>query len=502
MGIRSILSKPLAYFTSCEYRKWNNHAQQFQNELLQSLISKAQHTKFASDHGFSNIKSYADFVKNVPVRDYEGLKPYIELIKQGQRDITWPGLPMYFAKTSGTTSGVKYIPISKESMPFHIKGAKDALLNYIHQSGKAKFLDSKLIFLSGSPVLEQKNGILTGRLSGIVNHHVPAYLRTNQLPDFSTNSIEDWETKLDAIVKLTLDQPMSLISGIPPWVQMYFDKITQLTGKSIGEVFPEFSLFVYGGVNFSPYRKKIFESIGRAIDTIETFPASEGFFAFQYSPLDEGLLLLVNHGIFYEFIPVEEYFKPHPTRLKLEDTELDKNYALVISTNAGLWAYSMGDTVKIVSKNPYKIIVTGRTKHFISAFGEHVIAEEVEKAMQEAIHLNPEVQISEFTVAPWVSSNKEQSCHEWWIAFERKPHNMQKFKTDLDAALVKINTYYADLIHGKILNKLSIKELPADGFVKYMKHIGKLGGQNKVPRLSNDRSMVDTIEIALLQDFS
>lgn len=469
------------------------HPAQTQATVFQQLIEQAQNTRFGKDHGFGDIRTHADFVKRVPIRDYEGLKDYVELLKQGQADILWPGKPLYFAKTSGTTSGTKYIPISKESISNHINGARDALLNYVHQSGKSAFLDQKLIFLSGSPELSETAGIKTGRLSGISNHHVPGYLRSNQMPSFETNCIEDWETKLERVIDETLGQPMSLISGIPPWVQMYFDRIQARTGKSIQEVFPQFSLFVYGGVNFEPYRKKLYDSIGRKVDSVELFPASEGFFAFQDLQTSEGLLLLLNSGIFYEFIPAEEYFSENPTRLTIGEVELGKNYALIVNSNAGLWGYSIGDTVKFVSKNPYRLVVSGRIKHFISAFGEHVIGEEVEKALQRTLQYHPEVAISEFSVAPQVTPEEGLPHHEWLIEFDKYPANMPAFERRLDESLCQLNSYYKDLIDGKILSTLAVTSLKKGAFQDYMRSQGKLGGQNKVPRLSNDRKLAEGV---------
>ncbi len=490
---RSILSKPFASWVVAQRNAWADKPAETQKKVFQSLIKNAQQTMFGKDHDFQHIRTYQDFQERVPVRDYEELKPYIEWVIEGWRDVLWKDKPIYFAKTSGTTSGTKYIPISKESIPYHINSARDALLSYIHETGKSQFLDKKLIFLSGSPVLDTKNGILTGRLSGIVNHHVPAYLRSNQMPSYATNCIEDWEEKLERIIDETLTQDMSLISGIPPWVQMYFDRIQARTGKLISEVFPNFSVFVYGGVNFEPYRAKLFESIGKPIDSIETYPASEGFFAYQDSQHAEGLLLLLNNGMFYEFIPADEYFKEKPRRLTIEEVEVGVNYALVLSSNAGLWAYSIGDTVKFVSKNPYRIIVSGRIKHFISAFGEHVIGEEVEKAMKYAMEKHKEVEITEFTVAPQVTPAEGLPHHEWLIAFAKLPNNIEKFAADLDRKMCELNSYYDDLICGNILRTLKITALPQDAFINYMKSKGKLGGQNKVPRLANTREIADEL---------
>ncbi|MBB6612272.1 GH3 auxin-responsive promoter family protein [Pontibacter sp. Tf4] len=489
MGVKAWLSKFLAAYVHKKQQTWINNPVAAQEAIFQKIIAGARQTAFGHDHHFETIKTHADFVKAVPVRDYEGLSPYFNRIKQGERNVTWPGKPIYLAKTSGTTSGTKYIPITKDSIPNHINGAKNALLAYIHETGNSRFLDGKLIFLSGSPVLDEVGGIKTGRLSGIVNHHVPGYLRTNQLPSYETNCIEDWEHKLDEIIEETIDQNMTLISGIPPWVQMYFDKLMRQTGKQIKDVFPNFSLFVYGGVNFEPYRKKMFESIGRQVDSIETFPASEGFFAYQNEQNDKGLLLLLDAGIFYEFIPVEEYFNDNPTRLTIGEVELEKNYALVISSNAGLWGYSIGDTVKFTSIKPYKLIVSGRIKHFISAFGEHVIGEEVEKAMQQTMQKFPTAELVEFTVAPYVSSGEGESYHEWLVEFSKVPNNLADFEKELNQQLQKLNSYYNDLITGNILANLKVRVLPLGTFRNYMKSQGKLGGQNKVPRLSNDRQL-------------
>lgn len=493
MGIRSFLSKPLAAIVAKQQRDWSTKPGETQQKVFKSIIGKAGNTVFGLDHDFGGIRSHKDYAERVPIRDYEALSPYVKMILEGKDDILWPGKPVYFAKTSGTTSGTKYIPLTKDSIPNHINSARNAILSYIHQTGKAQFIDGKLIFLSGSPVLDKNAGIFTGRLSGIVNHHVPGYLRTNQMPSYDTNCIEDWEDKLEKIIDETINQKMSLISGIPPWVQMYFDRIIERTGKSIKDVFPEFSMFIYGGVNFEPYKAKLFESIGKEIDSIETYPASEGFIAYQDSQTDEGLLLLLKSGIFYEFVPTDEYFNEQPTRLTIEEVELGVNYAVIINSNAGLWGYSIGDTVKFVNKDPYRLIVTGRIKHFISAFGEHVIGEEVEKAMKYAIEVFKEVETIEFTVAPQVTPEEGLPLHEWYVEFSKVPVEMDKFEKVIDEKLQHLNSYYEDLITGKILRPLKIIPLQKDAFRNYMKSKGKLGGQNKVPRLSNDRQIADEL---------
>ncbi|MCX8020223.1 MAG: GH3 auxin-responsive promoter family protein [Chitinophagaceae bacterium] len=475
------------------------HAISDQENILKNLIKVGINTEYGKQLHLSDVGNYDEFRQAVPLVDYEDLRPWIEKIKNGKHNVLWKGRPIYFAKTSGTTSGVKYIPITKDSISNHIVTARNALLCYMAETGNTRFADGKMIFLSGSPELERVGGIPTGRLSGIVNHHVPRYLRSNQLPSYETNCIEDWETKLARIVDETIHQNMTLISGIPPWMQMYFDELMKRTGKKVGEIFPNFSVMVQGGVNFEPYKDKLYNSIGRKVDTIEVFPASEGFFAFQDSQEEEGLLLNTNSGIFYEFIPVNELSRPNPSRISLKDVKTGINYALIISSNAGLWAYNIGDTVKFVSVNPYRLVVTGRIKHFISAFGEHVIAEEVEDSMLQAAR-DENIQVTEFTVAPFVSKDEGKSYHEWFIEFETMPSDLEAFAAKLDMYMRKKNIYYDDLISGNILRPLKITPVRKNGFIEYMKSIGKLGGQNKVPRLSNDRAIADALEKYCLKE--
>jgi hypothetical protein len=492
MKIKSFLARPFAAYIYKGIRKGMATAVADQENILKSLIKVGKTTEFGKEYGLDKLSGYEEFKQAVAIRDYEQMRPWVDKIKEGKHNVLWKGRPIYFAKTSGTTSGTKYIPITKDSIPNHINSARNALLCYMAESGNSLFANGKMIFLSGSPVLERVGGIPTGRLSGIVNHHVPGYLRTNQLPSFETNCIEDWETKLNKIVDETINKDMTLISGIPPWMQMYFDELIRRTGKKVGEIFPNFSVMVQGGVNFEPYKAKLLESIGRKMDTIELFPASEGFFAFQDSQHAEGLLLNTNSGIFFEFVPANEIFNPNPTRLSLRDVKVGENYALLINSNAGLWGYNLGDTVKFVSTNPYRLVVTGRTKHFISAFGEHVIGEEVEHSMLKAAK-EENIHITEFTVAPFVSNGEGKSYHEWFVEFENKPHNIQEFARKVDENLRKKNVYYDDLVGGNILTPLKITPVRKNGFIDYMKSIGKLGGQNKVPRLSNDRKIADEL---------
>ncbi len=492
-SIKSALAKPFAFFIKRSVLKWANNPVETQNAVFNKLINDAKHTAFGKDHEFSNISSHSDFVSHVPIRDYEDLKPYVERVVAGEPDILWKDKPLYFAKTSGTTSGAKYIPITKESMPTHIEAARNAILMYIAETGNSEFVNGKMIFLQGSPILHEKNGIQLGRLSGIVAHFVPKYLQKNRMPSWETNCIEDWETKVEAIVDETLPENMTVISGIPSWVQMYFEKINQKTGQKVGDVFKNFNLFIFGGVNYEPYRAKFESLIGRKVDSIELYPASEGFFAYQDQQHKKGMLLQLNSGIFYEFIKAESFFDEHPKRITIKDVALNTNYVMVISSTAGLWAYNIGDTVEFTSLKPYRVIVSGRIKHFISAFGEHVIGKEVEQALKEAVE-GTDVQVSEFTVAPQISPSNGLPYHEWFIEFENEPDNLTQLAEKIETSLQTQNSYYFDLIKGKVLQPLKITIVKKSGFQDYMKSIGKLGGQNKIPRLSNDRKIADLLK--------
>jgi phenylacetate-coenzyme A ligase PaaK-like adenylate-forming protein len=492
--IKEIAFKVFAALVHRKNQKWIQNPIKTQLKIFNQLIQKGSETKFGKDHSFKSIKNTLEFREKVPVRDYEELLPYLDKILEGDSDVLWPGRPIYYAKSSGTTSGAKFIPITYDSMPQHIRAAKEALLNYIHETGSSKIINGKHIFLQGSPVLEDKKGVALGRLSGIVAHYVPAYLQKNRMPSWKTNCIEDWEKKVEAVVEETHNQNMTIIGGIPSWVQMYFERLSKKSGKVVGELFPNFSLFVYGGVNFEPYRGIFKKLIGRTPDSIEFYPASEGFFAYQNSQKDEGLLLLLDHGIFYEFIMANTFFDKDQTVHSLEQVQLGINYVMIISSTAGLWRYNLGDTVKFTSLTPFKVIVSGRIKQFISAFGEHVIVSEVEQSLKKAIQQEEkEVMIREFTVAPQVKPKSGLPYHEWLIEFELEPTNLEKFALSIDHTMRQKNIYYNDLISGKILRPLIIKKVMKDGFQNYMKSIGKLGGQNKIPRISDNRTIATAL---------
>ena len=491
-SIKEIAASLWAGQVAKTYRRKRRTAVEDQHKWFRHIMKQAAGTRFGQDFRLKEVQSIEDFQQRVPLADYERFRPYINRIIEGEKDVLWPGRPLYFAKTSGTTSGTKYIPVSRESMPYHVKAARDMLLLYIHTTRQTAFIRGQMIFLQGSPVLHEVGGIPTGRLSGIVAHYVPAYLQKNRLPSWETNSIEDWETKVERVIDETLGRNMTVFSGIPSWIVNYFEKIVQRTGRPVGELFPGFRLFVSGGTAFEPYRSKFEQLVGRPVDLLETYPASEGFMAFSDDYRKRDLLLLTDQGMFYEFVPVEHFFEENPPRLTLDQVETGKDYAIILTTHAGLYAYVIGDTVRFTSTDPYRLVVTGRIKHFISAFGEHVIAKEVEEAMQSAME-HFDVRISEFSVAPQVQPAEGLPYHEWLVEFETMPEDMEAFAAHIDRRMQEQNIYYKDLIEGKILRPAVITPVRKGGFAAYMASEGKLGGQNKVPRLKNDRSLADKL---------
>lgn len=498
MGLKSLLAKPFAALEQRRMQRWFRDPYSAQDRVFRELMDKGRDTAFGREHGLDQVRDTTAFNQAVPLRDYEALKPWIERVKQGEADVLWPGKPAYFAKTSGTTSGSKYIPLTKDSIPNHIGTARLALTSYIHSTGKSAFAEGKMIFLQGSPELGETGGIPTGRLSGLVYHHVPGYLLRNRMPSYATNCIEDWEAKVDAICRETMGEDMTLISGIPPWVIMYFERLLELSGKpNVRALFPNFSLFVHGGVNFQPYAARMRALIGDDVDTLETYPASEGFIAFQDRLDAEGLLLNAESGIWFQFIPMDRFHEPDPPRLDLRGVELGQHYAVVINNNAGLWGYLLGDTVRFTSLDPVRMVVSGRTAHYISAFGEHVIVEEVEGAM-EALKAATGVSVVEFTVAPYMGSGEaDPPRHEWYVEFAGgapQAERLVELAARLDGEMRQRNSYYEDLVGGAILAPLRILPLRESGFMDYQRAAGKLGGQNKVARLANHRSIADALQ--------
>ncbi|HLF64264.1 MAG TPA: GH3 auxin-responsive promoter family protein [Saprospiraceae bacterium] len=517
MAWKSKLILPFAKRASAKLLYEASHAIAYQEKIMQALVRQARDTQIGRELGFDTIRSYTDFKNQIPIRDYERMRLYIDAIVAGKSNILWPGRPRYFAKSSGTTSGVKYIPITADSIPNHIGSARYVLFNYAAHNKDASIFDGKMIFLSGSPVLEMKGDIPNGRLSGIVNHLIPRWIKSNQLPTYETNCIDNWGEKVDRIVEESLrigsnapvpqlkftpthggERPvdMRLISGIPPWVQMYYERLISASGKStVCDIFPNYSLFVYGGVNYIPYASKLEELVGRHIDSLETYPTSEGFIAYQDSWPYEGLRLNINSGIFFEFVATESLSSANPDRLSLQEVELNKDYAVIINSNAGLWGYDIGDTVQFVSKDPYRIVVSGRVEHFISAFGEHVIAKEVEQTMSETC-VATGIHVTEFTVAPQVNPpDGGAPYHEWFIEFDGEVNDLTVFRDKLEASMRAQNIYYRDLREGNVLRPLVITLVQKDRFRKYMESMGKLGGQNKLPRLKNDRGIAERLTL-------
>ena len=494
MGLKASLSKPFARAAMVELRMRTAQPGVAQIKQLNDILKSSENTAFGKDHNLREGMSLTSFQKNVPVKGYEGIKKYINRAVKGEENVLWPGKPMYFCKTSGTTSGDKYIPITEDSLPNHLNSARNALLGQIAGSGNANFVSGKMMFLQGSPTLEEtKGGVSLGRLSGIVAHHVPNYLQRNRLPSMEANTIDDWEKKVKAIVKETADQDLRLISGIPTWVQMYFEQLLKHTkAETVQDVFPNLSLFVHGGAAYTPYAERFKQLLGFDIDRVELYPASEGFLAYQDKPGVEGMRLNIADGIFFEFIPADKFGEKDAPCLTIDQVEMGVNYAIIITTKAGLYRYAIGDTVKFVCDEPYRVIVTGRTAHFISAFGEHVIGEEVESSIAEVSEKHEAV-IRDFHLAPEVAPKKGLPYHEWFIEFETKPKSMKDFSADLCHSLQARNSYYADLIVGKVIHPAVVTQVKKNGFNKAMAASGKLGGQNKIPRLSNDRTFADQL---------
>ena len=489
------------YFASRQ-KKWISKPIESQAEQMHSLIARARATKFGREHRFSEIRSYKDFKDAIPLRDYESFSQYVDQILRGESNVVWPGRPQYFALTSGTTKRRKYIPITRDSLRYQIALSQAATLSYVASTGRTDFLSGLGFHYSASPVLEDVHGIPSAPLSGIVHHHLPFYLKPFRLPSLKVNCIPNHVEKLKAIIKETSNKPISLIAGIPIWVQEYFDNLCEYTGKdTVMEIFPQLSLYIYGGTSLTSYRHRMMKRIGRELPTLELYPASEGFFAYQDLPdPKEGLLLQLAHGMFFEFVPLSEVSKPNPTRYDVSEVRVGEPYALVVSSNAGLWSYMIGDLVSFTSLDPCRVRMIGRTGHYLSAFNEHLIAEEVEHAIEAAIKQCPETRILEYTVAPYIAQNKGASYHEWLISFDVLPKDMELFSSTIDKKIQEHNFFYRNLRLSKTLAPARVSTLQPDAFMKYMKEVGKVNPQRKVPRLSNDRVIADALSPYLLQN--
>jgi hypothetical protein len=495
MGIKSFLAPGIAWLRCNYLDSLEKKAPEIQFRTLQELIHKGKNTAFGKVHHFNKIHDYQDYKESVPVRKYEAISPWIERMIKGELNVLWPGKPNYLSKTSGTTSGAKYIPNTPALLKAQIAGARDALLFYIRATGNSRFLDGSMMFLSGSPELDiNPAGIPVGRLSGIVNHFIPSYLKRNQVPSWSVNCINDWESKIQGIVTETVQKDLRLISGIPPWVQNFLEMVKQ-SGKSPHELWPHLQLLVHGGVDFKPYAPLLRDLLPQSVDFWETYPASESFIAAQDSLHHEGLRLLSSYGTFYEFIPMSEYGSENASRLSLQEVQTGVQYALILTNPAGLWAYDIGDTIRFSNLNPYRIVVTGRTAQFISAFGEHVIVEEINQAMEEASRTTGAL-VTEFIVMPEITPS--MSRHHWYVEFGKAPEDLTAFRNQLESTLCSKNIYYRDLIQGKLLHSLEVSRLSPGTCYDFMKSSGKLGGQNKFPRAVNHENFRDFFQSRMM----
>lgn len=476
---------------------WRNHPADAQREVLQDLVTSAQYTEFGRKYGFHDLYNTKSFKKAVPIHEYNDLKPYIERCMNGEQNILWNTPISWFAKSSGTTSDKsKFIPVSQESLEdCHYKAAKDVLSMYYQFNPESQLLTGKGLVLGGSHNINPLNTEAQyGDLSAVLLQNTPFWGNWLRTPDLSIALMDEWETKLAKMAESTIHENVTSISGVPTWTLVLLKRILEITGKNnIAEVWPDIELYMHGGVSFTPYREQFKHIIGKDIHYLETYNASEGFFAAHESPGDDGMLLFTDHGIFMEFMPLSEYGAAEPYTIGLREVELDTNYALVISTNGGLWRYLLGDTIKFISKDPYKIVVSGRIKHYINAFGEEVIVDNTDNAIRIACEKTGAV-VNEYTAAPVYFSEQNNGCHEWLIEFEKKPEYMEAFIKELDLALQSINSDYEAKRYKNIaLRQPIIHALPKGSFINWLQKKGKLGGQHKVPRLSNERKYIEEI---------
>ena len=455
--------------------------------VFKKIIELGKGSKFAKDHNLNGL-SYKEYKKKIPLFDYEKLAPYISLISAGEKNILTKGSPMYFAVTSGTTSGTKYIPLTKNMLASQTRSVKELLLLYSHQTGQYDFSGSAMMFIQGSPKLSRFNKIPYAKLSGITARHIPFYLKKNRLPTMKTNLIKDWDLKLSKIVEETIGKDLKILGGIPPWVITYFEKLLQTTNKKrVLDVFPNLKLYIHGGTSFDNYKSNFLNMCGD-IDTLEVYPASEGFFGYQNKINDSDLLLLTNHGVFYEFIELSEFKCNNFERRCLEDVQVGIDYVMIVSTISGLWGYNTGDTIRFTSLKPYRFVFSGRASQFCSAFGEHVIEKEVQTALKNCV-LELGGVVSEFTVCPDFGDDSKKPCHNWYVEFGNKPNKVEAFELMLNKEMEKQNPYYKDLIHSGVIGRLELYCVKRGGFNSYMKSIGKFGGQNKCPHLSNNNKI-------------
>lgn len=497
MKLLSPAISSLARMRHWRIKAWKSNPQDAQREVLQELVTSAQYTEFGRKYKFSELFNVRDFKEAVPVHEYNDLKPYIERMMNGEQELIWNTPVYWFAKSSGTTSDKsKFIPISDESLEdCHYKASKDVLCMYYNYKPDSELLTGKGLVIGGSHSINPVNKEAQyGDLSAVLFQNSPFWAHWLQTPDLSIALMDEWESKIEKIASATIKENVTSISGVPTWTLVLFKRILEITGKStIGEVWPGLELYLHGGVSFTPYKEQFRKLIGRDINYLEMYNASEGFIAAQEKPGDDGLLLFPDHGIFYEFMPVSEYGKKDPQTLGLHQVETGKNYAPVISTNGGLWRYLLGDTIKFTSLEPFRIVVSGRLKHYINAFGEELIVDNSDKAIAIASEKTGAI-VNDYTAAPVYFSDSSNGTHEWLIEFEKDPSNLDTFTKELDTALKSINSDYEAKRHKSIaLGPPVIHALKKGTFTEWLRSKGKLGGQHKVPRLSNERQYLEEI---------
>jgi len=476
---------------------WKNHPEDSQREVLQDIVTSAQYTEFGKKYNFSKLFSIKSFKKAVPIHEYDDIKPYIQRIMDGEQNVLWNTPIYWFAKSSGTTSDrSKFIPVSDESLQdCHYKAAKDVLTLYYAYNPDSDLLTGKGLVIGGSHNIHQVNeDVQYGDLSAVLLQNTPFWGSWIRTPELSIALMDEWEEKIEKLAYSTIKENVTSISGVPTWTMVLFKRILELTGKnSISEVWPSLELYIHGGVSFKPYREQFNRLIGKKINYLEMYNASEGFIAAQENPEDEGMLLFVDHGIFMEFMPVSEYGKAEPHTIGLSKVETGKNYAPVISTNGGLWRYLLGDTIQFTSLKPYKIIVSGRVRHYINAFGEELIVDNTDRAISMASEKTNSI-VNDYTAAPIYFSDNSNGAHEWLIEFDKEPENRDAFIKELDTALQTLNSDYEAKRHKNIALRMPVvRVLKKGSFNNWLKSRGKLGGQHKVPRLSNERTFIEEI---------
>ena len=496
----NLLSKSISFLARLRYSRihnWKNHPAAAQREVLQSLISDAQYTVFGKQYNFAKMFTVKEFKQRVPLSDYEQMSPYIERMMKGEENVLWNTPVRWFAKSSGTSNDKsKFIPVSEESLKEnHFKASKDVLTKYYNNFPSSNLLTGKSLVVGGSHQISQlSEDIQCGDLSAVLMQNSPFWGQWLRTPELSIALLDEWENKIEQLAQATSVENVTMLAGVPTWTLLLLKRILEITQKqTIKEVWPNLELYINGGVSFVPYRQQFETIIGQPINYLEIYNASEGFIAGQEKPDSDGMLLFTEHGIFFEFLPLEEYKKSNPKTLGLTAVQLNKNYAIVISTTGGLWRYIMGDTIEFTSLNPYKIKITGRLKHYMNAFGEEVIVDNADKAIAAAA-LKTNAVVKDYTAAPIYFTANSNGAHEWLIEFDKAPESLSLFTKEMDAALKAINSDYEAKRHKDIALRMPVVHaMKAGTFTEWLRTKGKTGGQHKIPRLSNERRIVEEI---------